>query len=458
MSLANAIIFGELDDVKKHISSNTDLNDYDEYGYSPLIEAVIAQKPDIVRFLLEQDLNLEFHDSAGRTALHWAIDNNDEEIAELLLIKGANPNSYTRHSQPAATMAYLRDNTRMLFLLESYGVDMNFVKDYVYTKLIAHRYALKGKVDILSSRKQFLEVNLEGFILESSLLIVYHSFKQFVNHFAGREFQQIRTKAKCFIEAFEQTEKLMRYQHYHIDPTQHRKKIEAILQKNILLLPVAYKGHAICFLRVGNLLAKCDRGEYGRKHGALTIYQIQNPKQFNFQLIERLFFNSTSKTFVHREINKILGLKKVMELEQSHQITGNCSWANIEGIIPAGLFMLLSQDSHYSMDACRDISLDFYHQWVRFDQRRALDDTIDRFFQAPPARRASIAALLSAVLFQYCSHLSKSDIVIAEKIGRIFQEKDYRYLLKAYLKIYRDRHHCDSGKRFEELLAVAGID
>ncbi|PIQ42946.1 MAG: hypothetical protein COV52_09200 [Gammaproteobacteria bacterium CG11_big_fil_rev_8_21_14_0_20_46_22] len=459
MSLAQAILFGQLEDIKPLVSEHTDLDDYDEYGYTPLIEAIIANKADMLEYLLSFKPNIEFADTTGRTPLHWAVDNENEVIVEQLLKHGANPNSYTTHSMPAGTMAYLRDNQHLLFLLKSYGLDLEFIKDYVQTKLLAHRYQLKGKVDIVSTSKRYCEVNLEGFILESTVAIIYHSFRHFVHHFAGREFHRLRDKAKTLLHAFERTMTLMKFQHYWVDPTQHRTQIESLIQQNIVLLPVAYHGHAVCFLRAGRLLAKCDRGEYGRKNASLTLYRMKPKARFDFSLINTLFFSETSEDYVHKGLNQALGLQEMIVLDMPPQITGNCSWANIEGIIPAGLFLLLSQDHEYSLEECERLSLEFFKRWQHFDQRRAVDDIIDRFFQADKnkARQASLAALLACVLFQYCNIERKDDVALAEKIGRVFQSRDYRYILRAYLDVYQRKHHKASGERFSEVLAIVGL-
>ena len=54
MTLADSIIYGTREDVEIALKENidVDVNDFDEYGYTPLIEAVIFNKTDIATLLL----------------------------------------------------------------------------------------------------------------------------------------------------------------------------------------------------------------------------------------------------------------------------------------------------------------------------------------------------------------------------------------------------------------------
>ena len=47
------------------------------------------------------------------------------------------------------------------------------------------------------------------------------------------------------------------------------------------------------------------------------------------------------KVFVHKKINRILGLKSLIQLPLSSQISGNCSWANVEASMPSAYLLLI---------------------------------------------------------------------------------------------------------------------
>lgn len=62
-------------------------------GDSPLIAAVRAGKPDVVRSLLKQKVDVNARQGDGATALHWAVDLDDLATADLLLRAGASVNA-----------------------------------------------------------------------------------------------------------------------------------------------------------------------------------------------------------------------------------------------------------------------------------------------------------------------------------------------------------------------------
>jgi hypothetical protein len=458
MSLANTIIYGDIQQIQPLLESHPDLDHYDEYGYTPLIEAVIAGKLDIAKYLLANGAGPNFPDTTTRTALHWAVDNNHIALATLLLDQGANPNAYTSFSQPILVMPLLRRQKKLINLLLERGADLNFAKDYIHAKLLAHRFSLTTKVDIVNARGQFVELNLEGFIPQATVLIIADSLYQFAQHFAAREFRDILPHTDKILDAFHNASALLQLQHYNTNLSHHRKKIGEILSKKLLFLPIAYRGHAIGIARLGNLFAKCDRGEYGKQHGSLQIFQITKPAHFTQGFLQQLFFNRTNKEFVHEKINDILGLKAITTLSLPLQLVGNCSWANVEGSVMALLYLLLASGHQFSLEQCQTRAVAFHEAFLAWDKRRALDETIDAFYRANPARKASIAALLAIVLFQTCSYENNQDFETTEKIAQVFRDKRYHYVLRSYLNIHYDRYHNDAGKNLHELLEIIGLD
>ncbi len=104
---------------------------------------------------------------------------------------------------------------------------------------------------------------------------------------------------------------------------------------------MAYKGHAITFIRYGEFWAKCDRGENSLEEGSVNIFYIRNTNALSPDFLRKLIYQKQTKNFVHREINNILGLEKLFTLPLSSQISGNCSWANVEAVVPTAFLMQL---------------------------------------------------------------------------------------------------------------------
>ena len=50
----------------------SDINKGDQFGRSPLMFAVLADRLDCAELLLKNGAKVNFEDNGGRTALHWA--------------------------------------------------------------------------------------------------------------------------------------------------------------------------------------------------------------------------------------------------------------------------------------------------------------------------------------------------------------------------------------------------
>lgn len=281
MSLTDAILKGNIRRVATLLEERADLNAFDIYGYTPLIEAAIANHTDIASLLIKSGAEVNKKDLTGGTALYWAVENSNAQLAELLLKNGANPNAYTNFSQPVLVLPLVRNDEELKELLYRYHADVKFAQDYINTKLIGHRFELIGRVDILDTKKTFIEVDFEGFILEFTVAIIGDSLSQFKNNFAARNLRSHFAEFDRIIHAFKIASELLSYQQHLVDLTQYSKRLALINQQELLLLPVAYEGHAITFIKYGNWLAKCDRGANSLTNPAVGIYRMGRPQAFS---------------------------------------------------------------------------------------------------------------------------------------------------------------------------------
>lgn len=89
----------------------------------PLADA--AERGDIaaVRELLRSAADPDDAQADGSTALHWAVQNNDQVMAELLLQAGADPQRRNRVEAPPLLLAAINGDARMLELLMQAGAD-----------------------------------------------------------------------------------------------------------------------------------------------------------------------------------------------------------------------------------------------------------------------------------------------------------------------------------------------
>ena len=111
MGLSEDIIYHRKLNVQEYLTQGNSLDDLDDYGFTPLIEAAIASNVEAATLLLEHGANIDKPDVTGRTPLHWAIDNQHQELSELFLQYKANPNAYTKGGQSVLVFPLLRRQT-----------------------------------------------------------------------------------------------------------------------------------------------------------------------------------------------------------------------------------------------------------------------------------------------------------------------------------------------------------
>jgi hypothetical protein len=459
-SLADQIIYGQTPDYQAHVSQGESLDDIDEYGFTPLIECAIVGRVNIAKELMHLGVDIDKPDVTGRTALHWAVDNNNEPLVKLLLASGANPNAYNRGGQPVLVFPLLRDQWMLKQVLYQAGASLDFALDFINAKLIGHRYELKGDVDILSGSGEYIELDYEGFFLEFSLASIQDSLSRFRNNFSARNLREYFAEICEIIDGYQTAEQLLKLQHQRLEALELEKKIAFFQQQHVLVLPVAYRGHAIAFVRCGEYFAKIDRGENSLTEGTVNLYKMGNPAAFSAGFIRELLFTRQSEAFVHHEINRVLALQAILKLPVSAQITGNCSFANIEAVVPTAFVLqhIAETGSKTDLKDVGRVAFSFYQQWLTWDKDRALDECLMSFPEASTPRQASKAATLGAVLFQACDYGIKPHMVRAEKILKILMLPEFHYVLQSYLSVFCVKKLTMRGNNLLKILEDAGID
>lgn len=460
-SLAQEILFGTLKGVEQFLQAGADIEATDEYGFSPLIEAAIANKVEVAGLLLDYGADANNADVTGRTALHWAVDNHNIELCKLLLANKADANAYTTSGQPILVYPLLRQQVELKKLLYQYGAKLNFAQDFIQAKLLGHRYELTGQVDILNAKEHYIEINYEGFFLEFTIDVILNSLRRYQNNFSSRHFRPYFNNFEKLITAFVNAQALLKYQRYTLNIKDYTQSIDALLDQELLLLPVAYEGHAIALIKHKNWLIRCDRGENSLREGSIVIYECQRPYAWNKEFCKQLIYQRQSRAFLTQGIHRYLGLMTIANLAIQGQVIGNCSWANIEASILAMLFLLsagnntkgqlISRFEKYQQQASV-----FFQDWQTWDKDRALEECIQGFYYSNKARGATKATVLAAILFQKAPY-DLNELKQAEAILKILTLSDYKYLLKSYLKVYWQLTKTPQGKDFKNLLDVCGV-
>jgi hypothetical protein len=455
MSIANDIISCRVPDFDHYVREGESLDDIDEYGFTPLIESVISHQPHITELLIARGVNINKPDVTGRTALHWAVDNADMPVTRLLLERGADANAYTRSGLSVLVYPVLRAQNPLKHLLYQYGAKLDFALDFIYAKLLGHRFELRGDVDIVTTKGEFIELDYEGFILEFTVAMIKDSLRRFIGSYSTRHLREHFSTLHAVMDGFTLADELLKLQHHRVLTDDHRTRLAQILQEPMLVLPAASRGHAMCFVRHHEWWAKIDRGENSLKEGSVNIYKITRPEAITVDFLQAFLYKKQSRRYFHEIINQQLGLIPVLQMPISSQIAGNCSWANVQAVVPVAYAL---QTLHDMDNFENDEAMRVYNAWVEWDKDRALDECVQRFYLAEPIRKASFAAMLAGVLFQSCDAADPHHLLRAEKILTVLSLPDYRYILDSYLDTYCVKRLTRRGNNLLKLLDDCGFN
>ena len=237
-------------------------------------------------------------------------------------------------------------------------------------------------------------------------------------------------------------------------------KITPIIEEDPLIIPIAQEGHAMTLIRAGNLLAICDRASYEHQNpneDKVKIYYMNKPWKLDAKMVAELIYVRQMMMVFHKTLPVTLGLQEVATMPLHAQIAGNCSWANIEACIPTLFYMLCMNDPHKSGERIskdKSEAMALYYDWQKWDQDRSLDYFIANFKDADKKRRATIAEILCAVLFESCSAANKEDHDRIKKIVPILKTKELEYITESYIKAYYQLQKTDAGENFIKMLKI----
>jgi len=118
---------------------------------SPVADSAMHADKDTVRSLLKQGADVNGAQTDGMTALHWAADHGDAEMAEMLLYAGANPKAMTRIGQYTPLhIASRNGNAAVIKMLLDKGAEVN-AKTTNSGVTPLHLAATSGNVEAVST-------------------------------------------------------------------------------------------------------------------------------------------------------------------------------------------------------------------------------------------------------------------------------------------------------------------
>jgi ankyrin repeat protein len=151
-NLRSDIVNGKYDTAKQTLKTfGIDAADGD--GRTALIIAVIENKLDFIKWLVDNGANLNHQDRAGYSALHFAGQEKLVEVSRFLLVSGANPNVQDIHGNTPLWTAIINaklptDEQGVVRLLLKHGANPDLVNKH--GKTARFMYATFHGKDILS--------------------------------------------------------------------------------------------------------------------------------------------------------------------------------------------------------------------------------------------------------------------------------------------------------------------
>lgn len=352
MSLSHDILEANLPSVQRRIQLGASVNDFDSYGYTPLIMALMTGQEECARLLLKHGADPNRPDIFGQPPLHWAIKMESVPLTKLLLERTAFPNTLSSYGEPLLVYPLLRKDHELTQILSSSGTDRNCAQDYIFTKYLGHHFELEGFGCFRNYNNLISLVDYQGFRLEFS---VSQMARQYENYLELSPENKQRQISEDILQTLRRSEQLRRIK--KALPSEQ----EAEFQQHLGLLnvlPIAFDGHAVCLALSGRLMAFCDRAQNRQE----TVVFYESAHELSKEHLHFLLYGKKTAAFWD-ELPQLLQCRKLGVLPLAHQKIGNCSWANLEPapILLEGLLML--QSGQFDADTLMQ-RWEHWHRWL----------------------------------------------------------------------------------------------
>lgn len=116
---------GDLFAVKKAVEDGADVNFRDEYGWTPLIQAAVMNRFDVVKYLVLKGAQINVTAEDGTNALQHAVIYDHVAMVNFLLSRGADISLQGRYGWDALETAKRREREKVL-------------KYFQHEKLVSH--------------------------------------------------------------------------------------------------------------------------------------------------------------------------------------------------------------------------------------------------------------------------------------------------------------------------------
>eukprot|EP00640_Fibrocapsa_japonica_P006605 CAMPEP_0113939220 /NCGR_PEP_ID=MMETSP1339-20121228/5569_1 /TAXON_ID=94617 /ORGANISM="Fibrocapsa japonica" /LENGTH=173 /DNA_ID=CAMNT_0000942657 /DNA_START=150 /DNA_END=668 /DNA_ORIENTATION=- /assembly_acc=CAM_ASM_000762 len=117
-----------LDIVKFLLENECNVESRDNFGRTPLLLACQSDNREVVQYLIESDACMQAVDKSNESVLHYAVKSTSVEMVRLLIVRGADVNHKDENERTPLHLACIRGFTAMVELMVGSGADM-YAKD-----------------------------------------------------------------------------------------------------------------------------------------------------------------------------------------------------------------------------------------------------------------------------------------------------------------------------------------
>jgi len=147
-TIEQAIALGDVEDVQRHITIDPGiLNRPGRGSYTPLHQAILRKKSEIVSSLIRQGADPNATTKSKQTALHIAISRNDPEASLAVIKAGADLSLKDGNGWTPLHLAAAKNKRDLVRLLLENGADIRILSDAGGTAL--HEASVSGSKDLI---------------------------------------------------------------------------------------------------------------------------------------------------------------------------------------------------------------------------------------------------------------------------------------------------------------------
>lgn len=223
-TINQAVVDGDIEQVKSQISEGTDVNTKNRMGWTLLHTAIRNRQTEIVTFLIEKGADVNAKDNRSRTPLHAAVETGQKSVAEQLIAKRAEINVMDSRADNALSLAKKNNQKEIVELLVKNGAQdpdpSELTGNRAYYSQAANRNPAPGRLTQPAARTA--NVNQSSPAID--LLADPNEIKDRIKKFTGlkKSIKEVSDKSQNVSRHWQQT----RYDNRTILATYMDKQIE----------------------------------------------------------------------------------------------------------------------------------------------------------------------------------------------------------------------------------------